>query len=269
MSATISRNSHPLLGRSVTTSSSFFEWKEEWDQATSKAHMLGLLHELYKPCFALDEDAVMFLIDIADGYAQSESFTSPESTLGEAQGRLELSKKAFAVLCGCFFTKATKGLRTLQSPCSRLDAGDSSWLFNAEMRAKVFWFFRLDPCWRTEMANLRFSTLKSGPQDGGPPAAILEFLDRLAAVAWGTSFEDRDLVAELRSRLVGILHAQGKLYEKLLDAKPDPLVRDALRELALTDMGKRFNSVLEAFLAGSQPATVLYVWSQKSREIQL
>jgi hypothetical protein len=260
---------HPLHGRNFTRHQTFEEWLAAWQAATSQEVAMGLLHSLYGAEFKINEEAILFLLDMADGFAQDCVLVTREERF-KLDGRLadidrltasraRFAQKAFAVLCSEFFKPETARIDCMHER----NYDYTHMVQNPVVREKVLRFFRSRED-ASERPLFNFPRSKGSLKGAKDPnlQAVEAFLKALVGYAWPNNGRGPSkLGEELRPRLIDILSALDRLDILLYHQAAEPAVpiRKALTSLALSCVSSGPRTVRQALIYGSRAAEILVI----------
>ena len=234
---------------------------------------LGLLHSLTLKGYEWSgsPDTVMFLIDIADGFRNPSRFE--KRFMDDTNDVQMVARKAFEVLCECFFRKGT-------DDCLR--EGDCFWsdlLGNDRFTEKVVWFFRVSV----------FGLLYNGAgarafaTQNQSEKICRDFLKNFVGLGWKcVGFDDiSDKRIALRPFFIRVLYQLGNLYwlfgkeldeDSIRELKTIALPSDGFscyilpRESVYGQSSRPATTIEEAALGGSQAARVLVIYASDEKE---
>ena len=141
-------DTHPLLRKRFGMLRHWCRWKKAWDQAEHAEQMMGLLHvafDMESHASGDAEERFLFLLDVADGYADYDWLKKPEDypTFGCSYGRLEPT----GLIGEAYQMRSTVARKAMQVLCDRalsferVKGTQSTWLFlRPEVFGKLLWF---------------------------------------------------------------------------------------------------------------------------------
>jgi len=174
---------HVLVTKMVWPENNFEAWKARWDKAEVITDLMGLLHGLGSsdgdPIWTASGgivEAVLFLLDLADGYESKSGFSQPKEAASFDDVRHALAVKAFKVLANRLFGPVKKDCNRNWYPWWWI-------LSNEKILDKIEWFFRSESYyWRPILRNITRPESMTKLQN--ELALVTIFLDSLARLGW-------------------------------------------------------------------------------------
>ncbi len=258
---------NPLLDSVPLVISSFDEWRTRWNGTDYLAERLGLLYYLTLEKKLLTEEAISFLLDLADGHNSSLNFAVLGERHDHSLKRAKIARKAFEVLCLTFF-KEDLDHRVYWFRMLSEEA-----LFQ-----KVLWFLRLDDRYR--LYNDPHKSTESTHHD----EVFRSFLETFAPLGWSSYYHDvrfdKSTIARLtaaRPQFIEILYYLGKLHclngQELDEASLQRLTEIALSENLTIPPAKvddqpcrKPRDLVEAILGGSFAAQLIFLHRTRVEE---